>query len=804
MPQGGRQIWDIVARVATTIVVALGALGLAGWFLNLEALVNIAPGLATMKVNTAICMLICGVLLWLQIGLPGAGRSVVHQSFAVLVAIISVLTLAEYAFRIDLHIDQLLWTDTITPIGQLPGRMAAITAVNYILAAAALLAAPHRSRVANGAFVCATAAGVTLSFLAVLGYLYGAAPLYQPLAPVSIAVNTTLAFLALFLGLMALREDLGWVALIRSTGAGGALVRWLLPVVVALPPIVGWLRLHGQELGFFDLRVGVSLFSAANVILVASVLYIAARHVDRLDAQRSLGEARMRESEEKYRSTFDIAPVGITHLSLNGDFLMVNDFFCQMVGYGRRELLSLNLMALTPPEDVAGLRARLHLARTAVVPAEKFTKKYLHKDGRPIWCEVVISAAHDDAYQPTHLISIITDISARMEAEAHQRHLSVQLQQSQKMEAIGQLTGGMAHDFNNLLAVVLGNLDFLEERFAPGSEELELTQAAIEGATQGAELIRRLLAFARRQPLAPKLSDIGPVLEAAAQLFRRTLGESITLEVKLADGLWPVLVDVAQLESSLLNLAVNARDAMPDGGVIIIEAENVTLDGGAVVFNPEAVAGDYLMISLSDTGSGMKPEIISRVFEPFFTTKGGRGTGLGLSMVHGFVKQSGGHTRIYSELGRGTTISIYLPRATHIAEEEYDTKVTGELATGDEVLLVVEDNLKLRDVAMRRLQDLGYRTIPASNGAEALAIVKAGVAFDLMFTDVIMPGGMDGKALAEAARSLRPDLKVLFTSGFTGAAASAAMMTEKFGSNLLTKPYRKEDLARYVRNALDG
>jgi PAS domain-containing protein len=376
MRQGDRRIEDIVARLSAAIVLALAALGLVGWLLNREALVNIAPGLATMKINTAVAMLISAILLWLETSAPAISHSIVARAFAVLVGVIGALTLVEYAFDIDLHIDQLLWTDTLTPSDQTPGRMAAISAGNFILVSASLLAAPYRYHRANRVFSYASGAGLTLSFLALLGYLYGAPPLYQPFAPVSVAVNSTLAFLTLFIGLMALREDLGWIALIRSPGAGGSLVRWLMPVVVVLPPLIGWFRLHGQEQGYFDLRVGVSLFAAANVIIIATLLYVAARHADRLDAKRFAGEAKIRESEEKYRNTFDIAPVGITHLSLDGDYLMVNDFFCQMMGYGRRELLALNVADLTPEEDIAGLRARMHLARTGVAPAEKFTKKY--------------------------------------------------------------------------------------------------------------------------------------------------------------------------------------------------------------------------------------------------------------------------------------------------------------------------------------------------------------------------------------------------------------------------------------------
>ena len=391
----------------------------------------------------------------------------------------------------------------------------------------------------------------------------------------------------------------------------------------------------------------------------------------------------------------------------------------------------------------------------------------------------------------------------RKEAEERQVQLVAQLHQAQKMEAMGQLTGGMAHDFNNLLSIILGNLDFLSEKYPRDSDEGELVQAATDAAVKGAELVRRLLAFARRTPLAPRLTHLASVIEGAGELFRRTLGEHITLKIGLAEGLWPVMVDVAQLESAILNLAVNSRHAMPSGGTLLIEARNVSLDESVGELNPEVLPGDYLAISISDTGTGMKPEVLARVFEPFFTTKGAEGTGLGLSMVHGFVKQSGGHTKIYSEYGHGTTVRLYLPRAASIAADGGETVPASAMSLGHELILVVEDNAGVRELTVRRLQELGYRTIPAGDAADALAIIRGGVSFDLLFTDVVMAGGMDGIELASAARRLKPDLKILFTSGFTPAAASATM-TEQFGSNLLPKPYRKIELAKRVRATLDN
>jgi nitrogen-specific signal transduction histidine kinase/ActR/RegA family two-component response regulator len=389
-----------------------------------------------------------------------------------------------------------------------------------------------------------------------------------------------------------------------------------------------------------------------------------------------------------------------------------------------------------------------------------------------------------------------------IEDTREQNAVQSQLRQAQKMEAIGQLTGGLAHDFNNLLGVILGNLDLLAEGFEARGDEKDLIEAAIQAALRGADLIRQLLAYARRQPLAPKLTQLAPLLEATARLLRRSLGENISLELQILEGIWPVRIDVSQLDSSMLNLAVNARDAMPNGGRLIIEATNVCIDKHAFELNLEATPGDYVLLAVSDTGAGMSREVVARVFEPFYTTKGNRGTGLGLSMVHGFVKQSGGYSRIYSEPGRGTTIRIYLPRALDGDVSKPDT-LHSDMPAGDkEVILVVEDNAGMRNLAVRHLENLGYRTIAAADGVSALAIIESGALIDLLFTDVVMPGGLDGRALAAAARRLQPGLKILFTSGFTAAAASASI-EDGFGSNLLSKPYRKSDLARRIRTMLD-
>lgn len=374
-----------------------------------------------------------------------------------------------------------------------------------------------------------------------------------------------------------------------------------------------------------------------------------------------------------------------------------------------------------------------------------------------------------------------------------------QLAQVQKMDAVGKLTGGIAHDFNNLLAIIHGNADFLRER-ATDPEIAQFAEEVLAAAGLGADLVRRLLAFCRQQELKTEAVDLAKRLPDVIGLLRRTLGEQIDVKTAVASNLWLALTDPAQVDDALVNLAINARDAMPDGGTLTIEATNVVLDDDYVGSHAGVAAGEYVMLAVSDTGTGMPPDVVARACEPFFTTKTSeRGTGLGLSQVYGWTKQSGGHLNIYSELGSGTTIKLYLPRATHPASADHDGPHQPPPA-GHETVLIVEDNSEVRRVAARQLQQLGYRTIEAGDAEEALEMIDAGAAFDLLFSDVIMTGKMTGYDLADEVRQRRPQTKILFASGYTALVAPEG--GPRSGS-LISKPYPKHDLARAVRAALD-
>ncbi len=401
-----------------------------------------------------------------------------------------------------------------------------------------------------------------------------------------------------------------------------------------------------------------------------------------------------------------------------------------------------------------------------------------------------LAAAHDQ---------LVADVAAREQVEN-------QLRQLQKMEAIGQLTGGVAHDFNNMLAVIIGSLDLAKRRMT-GAEDQRVGSCidnALEGATTAAQLTSRLLAFSRQQPLAPQPLDANKLVAGMSELLRRTVLGEVRMETVLAGGLWRVNVDANQLESAILNLCINSRDAMPAGGLLTLETANASLDEAYAASEPEVAAGQYVMIGVTDTGAGMPPEVVQRAFDPFYTTKGvGKGTGLGLSQVYGFVKQSGGHVKIYSEPGRGTTVKVYLPRLLKGEPAAAAELPEAILPRGDEkeIILVVEDDERVRHMSSDALRELGYTVVQACDAAQALEALAVQPQVSLMFTDVVMPE-VDGRRLADMARLRRPDLKVLFTTGYTRNAVVHNGVLDP-GVTFLPKPFTVAQLARKVREVLD-
>jgi PAS domain S-box-containing protein len=467
-------------------------------------------------------------------------------------------------------------------------------------------------------------------------------------------------------------------------------------------------------------------------------------------------------------------------------------------GYEREEIVGQHFSRFYTANDRAqGLPAR---ALSIAAEAGRFEMEgwRLRKDGTVFWASVVISAIRDPTGALLGFAKITRDLTERRASEER-------LRQAQRMEAIGQLTGGVAHDFNNLLTVITGNIEALKRRLAERNEPAleRLASAAQRGAERGALLVHRLLAFSRSQPLVPKPVSINALVTGMSDMLRRTLGETILIETVLAGGLWQTFVDTTELESAILNLAINARDAMPDGGKLTIEAANVYLDE-AYAAEAEITPGQYVGIFVSDTGTGMAPDVIAKAFEPFFTTKEiGEGTGLGLSQVYGFIRQSGGHVKIYSEVGAGTTLKLYLRRYVDASAKTETASLAPATPQGrGETILVVEDDPDVRTFTIDMLSELGYRVLATTDGPSALRMLDAHREIMLLFTDIGLPGGMNGRQLADEAQRRRSNLKVLFTSGY---ARNAIMHHGRLdpGVELLSKPFTYGNLGTRVRRLLD-
>jgi signal transduction histidine kinase/CheY-like chemotaxis protein len=540
--------------------------------------------------------------------------------------------------------------------------------------------------------------------------------------------------------------------------------------------------------------------------------------------QRHLGEKALRESEARLDRAQEIAGVGSWELDIaSGEFIWSRQLYriAGLVPDARPTVAT--LAASIHPDDCPAVPAWLAALRSGSgkdpielrIKRSDGAERIVRIDGRPLADNTRPLGDNtrplgdntrplgDTGRPPVDHDGAVRRLAGTAQDITEWRLIERQLVQAQKMEAIGSLTGGMAHDFNNVLGVIIGNLDLLNRLVAIDGEAAALCAEALDGASRCANLIRRLLAFARRQSLHPERTEVNALVGNIIQLLGRTLGEDITLKLDLDADACGVMVDPVQLEAALINLAANARDAMPKGGHLEIKTRTVCLDASYAATWPDVAPGDYALIEISDTGTGIPPEIIGRIFEPFFTTKGpGEGSGLGLSMAFGFVKQSGGHLSAYSEPNLGTTFRLYLPRSDVPGTAAARLAERRPVVGGDETVLVVEDNAQLRQVTVRQLVELGYRVLQAEGVEAALAILAGGDRIDLLFSDVVMSGRMDGVDLAHQAMRLRRGLKALLTSGFPGV-RGAGQRTLDCPFPLLNKPYRLGELARAMRGILD-
>ena len=616
--------------------------------------------------------------------------------------------------------------------------------------------------------------------------------------------------------------------------AGIFLIDLLLPLGVAAGvPYVGVVLLSS----WLPWRRCIVLFAAISTILIAAgfifsppagVLWMVVANrlvavfaawvtavllVQRQRAERALKSAHdgletevaerteaLREREARLQGIMDNVEDGIITINEKGVIESFNRSAEVMFGHAAEQVRGKNVNVLMPEpyqskhDDYLENYRNTGESKLLGLGAREFSG--LRKDGSTFPIELSVSKMNT-GLQP-RFIGVARDISQRKDAEA-------QLLQAQKMEAIGHLTGGIAHDFNNLLTAILGNLDLMKDRLTDHPEIQKFLDIAMRATLRGSELTQRLLAFSRKQPLNPKPTKIEALATGMTDLIRRTLGEDIEVETVMAGGLWQALVDPGQLESAILNLAINSRDAMPEGGKLTIETANTRLDQAYADNNTEVNAGQYVQLAITDNGFGMPQDVVARAFEPFFTTKeAGKGTGLGLSMVYGFVKQSNGHIKIYSEEGIGTTIKLYLPRAIEAGSGVRDSgSMDRKLPLGEETILVVEDDPDVRDFVVAALAMLGYRVLEAEDGPAALSLLDGAPQIDMLLTDVVLPRGMNGREVAEAVTERYPAIKVLYTSGYTD---NAIVHHGRLDANaeLLSKPYVRETLAKRVRQILDA
>jgi PAS domain S-box-containing protein len=531
-------------------------------------------------------------------------------------------------------------------------------------------------------------------------------------------------------------------------------------------------------------------------------------------ASRQEHEQKLRESEERFRLLVaGVQDYAIFRLDSEGYIASWNAGAERIKGYTTDEIIGKHFSIFYTEEDRAAGVPRKALETAAREGKYEAESPRVRKDGTRFVANVVIDALRDDSGQLVGFAKITRDVTERHKHQAELEEARLALAQSQKMEALGQLSGGVAHDFNNLLHVIKNAAAILERRMPETSKDLHGALDMIQrSADRAANLTQRLLAFSRRQPLQPQRLDPQQLVKGMEPLLKSALGEAIKLHIEAGKGAWAVSVDPSQLETALLNLAVNARDAMPGGGTLMIEISNAYLDEEYAQSHEGAKPGQYVLISVTDTGTGMTPEVVGKAFEPFFTTKElGQGTGLGLSQVYGFIKQSGGHVGIDSEVGRGTTIRLYLPRQAGEAkaavprapaEVSSPRTATGPAAEPGETILLVEDEDDVRSFTASALSDLGYSVLTAADASAALAVLGSANNVDLLFTDVGLPNGLDGRELVDEARKRWPQLKVLFTTGYARSAFTHFGRLDP-GIELIVKPFSEASLAKRIRRILD-
>jgi signal transduction histidine kinase len=840
--------WPLLQRITRAggaLVLAASVLILVGWATRHQGLQRLFIHGVTVKANTAIGLGLAAVALLLNasplVGISWLRRPTVARALArtaaLMVAALGAATLAQYVFGASFGIDQLFFrADADAALTATPGRMAAVTAFGFVLLGGGLATldaeAPRGFRVAPPLLLATAALGLT----ALLGYTYGAIPTVGLGQGIQIALPTAVAFILVAVGALVSRPRVGWMRQMLSPHAGGLLARRLLPFAILVPLGLGALRVLGTWSGSYNAATLSSFVAVLTMLAFGVMIMRTSVALDRADVEREVAEGERMElilREESARSRAEAehaardAADAARHraellLREKADALALVDLVLESspVAFAlldtelRYVRVNAALAALSgrSPADFVGRTPTDHLPSVAW-PIEETLRTVLATNAPMVNVEYDLPGTSTAAPGRHFLMSCypvrfdgggLVGVGAFLLETTDRRVLEDQLRQAQKMEAVGQLAGGVAHDFNNVLTVISSYASMLLDSFASDDERRADVEEIKDAAWRAAQLTRQLLAFSRKQVIAPRILNLNDVVAGTEKMLRRLIGADVELTTTLSPDLHAVRADAGQLEQVLMNLAVNARDAMPDGGRLSIETANVTLSGEYAQRHAGVTPGEYVMLAVSDTGTGMSTDVQAHVFEPFFTTKDAtRGTGLGLSTVYGIVKQFGGDVWLYSEPGHGTTFKVYLPPGVGSAQADVAEHVRSRPVTGHETVLVVDDDERVRQVAARVLRANGYVVLEATDGASALTVsLRHGGAIDLILSDVVMPGASGPSLMSQISRA-RPTTRVVFMSGYTNDEVVRRGIFDG-QTAFLQKPFTPPQLLAKVRDVLSG